>query len=171
MALPPLRFVFCATCGVTFMFRHSLTKSLVSNALSAPTVTRCTPGICSNINIAACRSAVPVAGDFRSDDESVAVLCQQISVVTEFGFLATAFACQQRVWIGGGSMRLVAALLTMEVHRRVPFGTGPFDPLTFAAIVALLATSSLAACYLPARSAMRVDPIVALRAEWRLRVP
>jgi hypothetical protein len=45
--------------------------------------------------------------DFRSDDESVAVLRQQISVVTEFGFLAAAFACQQRVWIGGGSMRLV----------------------------------------------------------------
>jgi len=49
--------------------------------------------------------------------------------------------------------------------RSLLFGTGPFDPLTFAAIVALLAATSLAACYLAARSAMRVDPIVALRAE------
>src|SRR5215471_4975578 len=49
--------------------------------------------------------------------------------------------------------------------RSLLFGTGPFDPLTFAAIVVLLAATSLAACCLPARSAMRVDPIVALRAE------
>ena len=49
--------------------------------------------------------------------------------------------------------------------RSLLFGTGPFDLLTFAAVLAMLTVMSLAACYLPARSAMRVDPIVALRAE------
>src|SRR4029077_11141885 len=57
--------------------------------------------------------------DFRRDDESVAVLRQQVPVVTEFGFLPTAFARQKGVWIGGGFMCLVTALLPMEVHRRV----------------------------------------------------
>ena len=61
MALPPLRFVFCATWGVTFIFRHSLTKSRVSYTLSEPTVIRCPPGICSNITRPASRSAVPLA--------------------------------------------------------------------------------------------------------------
>jgi ABC-type lipoprotein release transport system permease subunit len=45
------------------------------------------------------------------------------------------------------------------------FDTSPTDPLTLTFVVTVIAVSAVAACYFPARRAMRVDPMIILRAE------
>jgi putative ABC transport system permease protein len=65
----------------------------------------------------------------------------------------------------GISLGLAGALLTTRLIRVLLFRVEPTDPITFAGISVVLAMAALAASYIPARRAMRVDPMVALRYE------
>jgi putative ABC transport system permease protein len=67
--------------------------------------------------------------------------------------------------IVGLGIGLPVALLATRYMTTLLFDTGPRDIPTFAAAIALLLLVALAACYLPARRATRVDPMVALRWE------
>jgi len=60
---------------------------------------------------------------------------------------------------------LAGALALTRLLRGLLFGVGPTDPLTFVAIPLLFAAVATLACWLPARRAARVDPMVALRHE------
>jgi putative ABC transport system permease protein len=60
---------------------------------------------------------------------------------------------------------LAGALAVTRAAAKLLFGVSPTDPATFASIAAILAVVAFLACYIPARRAMKVDPIVALRCE------
>jgi len=60
---------------------------------------------------------------------------------------------------------LASALGATRLLQSQLYGVSPFDPLSFALVAAALAFVGALACWLPARRATRVDPIVALRAE------
>src|SRR5262249_23468142 len=66
---------------------------------------------------------------------------------------------------GGIVLGLAGALALTRLLQNLLFGVSPTDPLTLAAGALLLAGVGLLACYIPARRAMAVDPLIALREE------
>jgi ABC-type antimicrobial peptide transport system permease subunit len=79
-----------------------------------------------------------------------------VSMVIREGLLLT---------FAGVCAGLVGATLLTHVMATFLFGVKPTDPLTFSIVALLLCIVALVACYIPARRATKVDPIIALKYE------
>ena len=69
------------------------------------------------------------------------------------------------VAFAGGGLGLVGAFLLTRLMASLLYGVRPGDPLTFAAVAAALLLVALAASWIPARRAARIDPTAALRSD------
>src|ERR1700728_400205 len=67
--------------------------------------------------------------------------------------------------VAGAAAGFVASVALAQLMKSILYRVQPIDPLTFAASAAIIATVALLACYIPARRAIRVDPMIALRYE------
>jgi predicted permease len=65
----------------------------------------------------------------------------------------------------GIALGLFGAFALTRLLQKLLFEVGPTDPLTFVGVALMLSAATLLACYVPARRAARVDPIIALRVE------
>jgi ABC-type antimicrobial peptide transport system permease subunit len=70
-----------------------------------------------------------------------------------------------RLIVLGGVVGLGGALACAQLLKSLLFNVGPRDPATYGAVVVLLGVVALAATLIPARAAMKVEPVEALRYE------
>jgi len=82
---------------------------------------------------------------------------------TRLDVIRLVLALGGRLIIAGIAIGMATSLGLSQLMRSMLFGISARDPLTFVGVAALLAALSLVACYMPARRAMRVDPVIALR--------
>jgi len=74
---------------------------------------------------------------------------------------------RQGVWLAlaGSVAGIAGALVISRLMAKLLYGVQPTDPTTFVAVAAGLGLVAMLACYIPARRAMRIDPMAALRCE------
>jgi putative ABC transport system permease protein len=84
---------------------------------------------------------------------------------TSRNILSTVLKQGLRLAIAGAAVGLIGALIVTRLMAGLLYGVKPTDPLTFAGVAVLLIIVALLACYIPARRAIRIDPLAALRYE------
>jgi putative ABC transport system permease protein len=143
----------------------STMEQLVSDSVATRRVTLVLLGLFSGLAL-----ILAAIGIYGVISYSVAQRTQEIGIRVALGaqrngLMAMILKQGLRTALLGIGIGLVAALGLTQLMKSLLFGIGATDPLTFVSVAATLLFVALAASYLPARRAMRVDPLVALKYE------
>jgi putative ABC transport system permease protein len=117
---------------------------------------------------AGCAMALAVIGLYGVMSYSVSQQAAEIGIRMTLGaqrkdILAMVAAEGLKLAAAGIAAGMAAAFALTRLLANFLFGVGAADPLTYAAVPAVLAAVAMAACYIPARRATLVDPVVSLR--------
>ena len=140
-------------------------KQLVSDSLSTRRLTLVLLGLFSALAL-----VLAAIGIYGVMSYSVAQRTHEIGIRMAVGaqqsdVLGLVLREGTRLALWGVSLGLAAALGLTRLLSSLLFRVSASDPLTYAGVSAALVLVALIACYIPARRALRVDPIVALRYE------
>jgi putative ABC transport system permease protein len=142
-----------------------LLEDLVSDAISVQRLTAVV-----SLSVAGTALALTAVGLFAVVRYAVAQRTREFGIRAALGARPRdlhALVLRDELWVTCGGVVLGAAV-SAGIARglsRLLYGVAPIDPATFIAVGVLLLAISSAACWLPARRATRVDPMVALRYE------
>ena len=140
-------------------------EQLVSDSVATRRVTLVLLGLFSGLAL-----LLAAIGIYGVISYSVAQRTQEIGIRVALGAQRSSLMSMilkqgLRTALLGIGIGLVAALGLTQLMKSLLFGIGATDPLTFISVAATLLIVALAASYMPARRAMRVDPLVALKYE------
>jgi ABC-type antimicrobial peptide transport system permease subunit len=138
-------------------------ESVASKALSAPRFAAFLLGV-----FAALALALAAVGTYATISLLVAERSHEIGIRLALGaerrtILGSVFREGLALGAGGIAIGVLGAVLLSRVLQTLLYGVTPLDPLTFAAVPAVLAAITALASFTPARRAASVDPVVTLR--------
>jgi putative ABC transport system permease protein len=147
------------------IFAISTMNKILSDGVSAPRLTLVLLGVFSALAV-----LLAAIGIYGVISYSVALRTHEIGVRMALG--AQPLDVLRMVLAQGGKMALVgivigilAAFGLTRLMSSLLFSVSASDPATFAAVAGLLVLVAMFACYIPARRAAKVDPMIALRYE------